>query len=187
MTQWLCRSSRNLTAKSYLCQFANARTKITGAVASFASIDQNRPIEQTHFFSTSAVKWICKILRISANLSSPFDAKSFQLQGASPTMTPRPGLYQWTLPQTFIIGSRYCARHVPPSNRSAPPPVVATWRRRHLTTRLPSCTSIINVGSLNWIIRLDTRRGVVCDGEDAPCTDESSALWRRRSVWTASE
>jgi len=62
-----------------------------------------------------------------ANLLSPFDAqmfKSFQLQGAWPPDSHRglcpPGLPLGALPQIPIIGSRFRARHVPPSHHSLP-------------------------------------------------------------------
>jgi len=39
----------------YFCQLANARTAKKLPRQSVASMDQNLPTEQTHFFSTSAV------------------------------------------------------------------------------------------------------------------------------------
>jgi len=63
------KTTNNQTAKSHLisknfslnlflstCQRKNC-TKITEAVASVASMDQNLPFEQTHFFLTSVKMW----------------------------------------------------------------------------------------------------------------------------------
>jgi len=46
-----CKIAFNISKLVFFCQLANAKTakKITEAVASVVSMDQNLPIEQTHF------------------------------------------------------------------------------------------------------------------------------------------